>query len=76
MKKLMINALREAYNADEVVTREDIGTITVSQMIETLQDIQTEHGDIPIVTSHESGYTFGGIRLNQMWVEGDGDEDE
>lgn len=75
MKKLMINALREAYNADEVVTREDLGTMTVAQMIEFLETIRDEYGgDTALITSHDSAYTFGGIRETQMWVEGAEDE--
>lgn len=53
MKRLLIQAVRESYG------RDDVETMTVGELIELLQDYD---GDLPIVFSHDNGYTYGGIR--------------
>lgn len=58
MARLMINAVREAYGADEV------RTMTVGELIEFLQDFDE---DTEIILSHDNGYTYGGIRGDLMW---------
>ena len=53
MKRLIVQALRESYG------KNDVDTLTVGELIELLQDYDD---DLPIVFSHDNGYTYGGIR--------------
>ena len=67
MKALMINAMREHYGKD------DVRTMTVGELICLLEDFDE---DLPVILSHDSGYTFGGIRDELVWEEEDEEEEE
>ena len=66
MKRLMIQAIRESYGKD------DVRTMTVGELIAALEEFDEE---MPVILSHDSGYTYGGIRYDLMEEEGD-EEDE
>lgn len=66
MKRLIISAMRESYGKDEV------RTMTVAEMIAALEEFDD---DMPVILSHDSGYTYGGIRYDMMEEEED-EEDE
>ena len=57
MKRLIILANREAYGMS------DVRTMTVGELIEALEEFDD---DMPVILSHDSGYTYGGIRYNLM----------
>ena len=63
MKKLIILAQRESYGVN------DVRTMTVAELREALEEFDD---DAPVILSHDSGYTYGGIRWNTM----EEDEDE
>ena len=68
MKRLMINAMRESYGKD------DLRTMTVGELKAFLEDFDD---DALVVLSHDSGYTYGGIRKDLIEEEyDDGEEDE
>ena len=67
MKRLMINAMRESYGKD------DIRTMTVGELRSFLEDFDD---DTPVVLSHDSGYTYGGIRQDLIEEEYDDEEEE
>ena len=62
----MIQAIRESYGKD------DVRTMTVGELIAALEEFDEE---MPVILSHDSGYTYGGIRYDLMEEEGD-EEDE
>lgn len=66
MKRLIILAEREAYGWDEV------RTMTVRELREALEEFDD---DAKVILSHDSGYTYGGIRCGMMEEQGD-EEDE
>jgi hypothetical protein len=66
MKRLIILAEREAYGWDEV------RTMTVRELREALEEFDD---DAKVILSHDSGYTYGGIRYGMMEEQGD-EEDE
>lgn len=66
MKRLMIQAMRESYGKD------DVRTMTVGELIAALEEFDEE---MPVILSHDSGYTYGGIRYDLMEEEED-EEDE
>ena len=66
MKRLIILAQREAYGMDE------IRTMTVRELREALEDFDD---DARVILSHDSGYTYGGIRWDMMEEEGDEDDE-
>lgn len=66
MNRLIVQARRESYGKD------DVDTMTVSELIELLQDYD---GDLPIVFSHDNGYTYGGIRKELIEEEYDDGDD-
>ena len=66
MKRLIILAEREAYGPDEV------RTMTVRELREALDEFDD---DAKVILSHDSGYTYGGIRYGMMEEQGD-EEDE
>jgi len=66
MKRLVILAQRETYGMDEV------RTMTVRELREALEEFDD---DAQVILSHDSGYTYGGIRWDLMEEEGD-EEDE
>ena len=65
MKKLIILAQRESYGMD------DVRTMTVRELREALEEFDD---DAQVILSHDSGYTYGGIRYDLMEEEGDDDE--
>ena len=67
MKRLMINAMRESYGKD------DIRTMTVGELKAFLEDYDD---DALVVLSHDSGYTYGGIRQDLIEEEYDDGEEE
>lgn len=66
MKRLIISAMRESYGKD------DVRTMTVAELIAALEEFDD---DMPVILSHDSGYTYGGIRYDLMEEEED-EEDE
>lgn len=54
MECLVMMAQREGYSKAQVRW-----TMTVGELIEMLQDYDPE---LPIYLSHDSGYTYGGVR--------------
>ena len=62
MKRLMISAMRESYGKD------DVRTMTVAELIAALEEFDE---DAPVILSHDSGYTYGGIRYDLMEEEED-----
>ena len=66
MKRLIISAMRESYG------KEDVRTMTVAELIAALEEFDD---DMPVILSHDSGYTYGGIRYELMEEEED-EEDE
>lgn len=66
MKRLIIMAMRESYGKD------DLRTMTVRELREALEEFDD---DMPVILSHDSGYTYGGIRYDLMEEEED-EEDE
>ena len=66
MKRLIILAQREAYGMDE------IRTMTVRELREALEDFDD---DARVILSHDSGYTYGGIRWDLMEEEGEEDDE-
>ena len=66
MKRLIILAQRESYGKD------DVRTMTVAELREALEEFDD---DAQVILSHDSGYTYGGIRRDLMEEEGD-EEDE
>ena len=66
MKALIMEAERTGYAIDQVR-----GTMTVGELIAFLSDFDE---DMPIYTSQDNGYTYGGIRYdNFREEEGDGE---
>ena len=66
MKRLIIMAMRESYGKD------DLRTMTVRELREALEEFDD---DAEVILSHDSGYTYGGIRYDMMEEQGD-EEDE
>lgn len=66
MKRLIILAQRESYGMD------DVRTMTVAELREALEEFDDED---QVILSHDSGYTYGGIRYDMMEEQGD-EEDE
>ena len=65
MKRLIILAQRESYGMD------DVQTMTVRELRDALEEFDD---DAEVILSHDSGYTYGGIRYDLMEEEGDDDE--
>ena len=65
MKRLIILAMRESYGKD------DLRTMTVRKLREALEEFDD---DAEVILSHDSGYTYGGIRYDLMEEE-DGDDE-
>lgn len=65
MKRLIILAMRESYGKD------DLRTMTVRELREALEEFDD---DAEVILSHDSGYTYGGIRYDLMEEE-DGDDE-
>ena len=57
MKRLIILAMRESYGKD------DLRTMTVRELREALEEFDD---DAEVILSHDSGYTYGGIRYDLM----------
>ena len=66
MKRLIILAMRESYGKD------DLRTMTVRELREALEEFDD---DAQVILSHDSGYTYGGIRYDLMEEQED-EEDE
>ena len=67
MKRLIIAAVRESYGP------EDVRTMTVGELREALEEFDD---DARVILSHDSGYTYGGIRYGLMEEEDDEEEEE
>ena len=65
MKRLIIMAMRESYGKD------DLRTMTVRELREALEEFDD---DAEVILSHDSGYTYGGIRYDMMEEEDGKDE--
>ena len=65
MKRLIILAMRESYGKD------DLRTMTVRELREALEEFDD---DAEVILSHDSGYTYGGIRYDLMEEENGEDE--
>ena len=66
MKRLIILANRESYGKD------DVRTMTVRELREALEEFDD---DAKVILSHDSGYTYGGIRYNTMEEEEEEEEE-
>ena len=66
MKRLIILAQRESYGMN------DVRTMTVRELREALEEFDD---DAEVILSHDSGYTYGGIRYDLMEEQED-EEDE
>lgn len=69
-KYLRIEATRDAYGA------EDVSTMTVGQLIKLLEYYDL---DLPVILSHDNGYTFGGLDEYDFdidYYEEEGEEEE
>ena len=66
MKRLINAAMRESYGKD------DVRTMTVAELIAALEEFDD---DAQVILSHDSGYTYGGIRYELM-EETEDEEDE
>ena len=58
MNKLIMETHRAGYGTDQIHS-----TMTVGDLIALLSDYDE---DTPVYTSHDNGYTYGGI---SQWVE-------
>ena len=67
MKRLIILAQRESYGMD------DVQTMTVRELREALEEFDD---DAEVILSHDSGYTYGGIRYDLMEETEDEENDE
>lgn len=68
---IKINAKRQAYGVEDIIDR----TMTVGDLVHFLMENYDE--DTPIILSHDNGYTYGGIReedIEETPVSGDGYE--
>ena len=66
MKRLIILAMRESYGKD------DLRTMTVRELREALEEFDD---DAEVILSHDSGYTYGGIRYDLMEEQEDEDDE-
>ncbi len=66
MKRLIILAQRESYGMD------DVRTMTVAELREALEEFDDED---QVILSHDSGYTYGGIRYDLMEETEDEDDE-
>ena len=66
MKRLIILAMRESYGKD------DLRTMTVRELREALEEFDD---DAQVILSHDSGYTYGGIRYDLMEETEDEDDE-
>jgi hypothetical protein len=68
MKALFMEAERTSYGIDQIRD-----TMTVGELIAFLSDYDE---DMPIYTSQDNGYTFGGIGYDNFREEDSEEEDE
>jgi len=68
MKALFMEAERTSYGIDQIRN-----TMTVGELIAFLSDYDE---DMPIYTSQDNGYTFGGIGYDNFREEDSEEEDE
>ena len=62
MKAVIIAAEREAYGVEDIVN--DSRAMSVGELIEWLSEFDQ---DAKVVLSHDNGYTYGGIKRNDIW---------
>lgn len=67
MKVLLLEASRDAYSP------ENLRTMTVGELIKFLEDFDE---GMPVVLSHDSGYTYGGITEKCFFEASDEMEDD
>ena len=68
MRALIMEAERTGYAVDQIRQ-----TMTVGELIAFLSDFDE---DMPIYTSQDNGYTYGGIEYENFREEEDEEEDE
>lgn len=68
MKTLILEARRTGYGPDQIGH-----TMTVGDLMEYLEGFDK---DMPVITSHDNGYTFGPILEFDFRESDDEDEDE
>ena len=68
MQYLRIEAEREGYTPHQIA-----GTMTVGDLIDYLQNFPE---DLPVILSHDGGYTFGGVYYNTIRDDDYGESDE
>ena len=66
--RIIIEAQREGYSPDQILR-----TITVRELMNYLEDCPE---DALVYLSHDNGYTYGGITLNNIREEEFWDDDE
>ena len=70
MKAIIIQAKRQAYGVEDIVS--DSRTLTIRELIEELSQYDEE---AKVVLSHDNGYTYGGITERDIEdYEGENDE--
>lgn len=70
MKAIIIQAKRQAYGVEDIVS--DSRTLTIRELIEELSQYDEE---AKVVLSHDNGYTYGGITARDIEdYEGENDE--
>lgn len=67
MAKVIINVTREGYATDQVRS-----TLTIGELIEYLAQFDS---DAKVYTSHDNGYTYGGIKWSDIDEDFDDDEE-
>lgn len=67
MKVLLLEASRDAYSP------ENLRTMTVGELMKFLEDFDEE---MPVVLSHDGGYTYGGIKETSFFEASDEMEDD
>lgn len=71
-KFLEICTFRGAYSAGDAIKE---GTLTALELASMLEEYAEEYGDIPVVLSFDSGYTYGAIRDSMLEVENEEEEE-
>lgn len=72
---LILDARREEYG--KVTASEN--TMTIRELIDLLEEYAEDYGDdTKVITSHDRGYTYGGIRerLFDVWTPEEDEEEE
>lgn len=72
-KFLEICTFRGAYSAQDVI--KEGRTFTALELASMFEEYAEEYGDIPVVLSFDSGYTYGAITDSMLNFENDEEEE-